>query len=188
MTPSRSTATHSFWAEPATIIGIDPGLARTGIGVIRREGSRSGRLAHQVVRSAPSEGVEQRLAAIHAAVLAACLEHQPAIAAVERTFVNTNPGSSLALSQARGAALAALGAAGVPVQELAPSTVKKQVGGRATAAKAEVARMVRSLLELPAAEKLAADAADALAIALSASGGRQALTARRPRGRRRRRR
>lgn len=187
MTPSRSTATHSFWAEPATIIGIDPGLARTGIGVIRRAGSRSCCLEHLVVRSAPGGGVELRLAAIHAAVLEACARHRPGVGAVERTFVNVNPGSSLALSQARGAALAALGAAGVPVQEVAPATVKKQVAGRSAATKAEVARMVRSLLELPASERLAADASDALAIALSA-GGRKPALARRPRGRRRARR
>ena len=187
MTPSRSTATHSFWAEPATIIGIDPGLARTGIGVIRRAGSRSTCLEHLVVRSGPGAGVEQRLAGIHAAVLAACARHRPGIGAVERTFVNMNPGSSLALSQARGAALAALGAAGVPVQEIAPSTVKKQAAGGGRADKAEVARMVRSLLGLPAGERLAADASDALAIALSARGKGQTL-ARRPRGRRRARR
>ena len=186
MTSSRSTATHSSWAEPATVIGIDPGLACTGIGIIRRDGSRCACVEHQVVRSPASAPLAERLAGIHAAVAAMCAKHRPDRGAVERTFVNMNEASSLALGQARGAALAALGTAGIDIHELAPATVKKQIAGDRNASKERVARMVKSMLDLPLAMRLAADASDALAIALSAGPHPATATRRMRRGRRRR--
>lgn len=174
MTPSRSTATPRS-PSASVVIGIDPGLARTGIGVIRRSGSVVELVDHRVVRTSPASPLSDRLALIHAAVADAVSTHGPEIAAIERTFISDNPASSLALGQARGAALAALGAQGMQVNELAPNAIKKNLTGDALASKAKVANMVRSSLGIPSSTRLANDASDALAIAISCVHQRRVL-------------
>lgn len=149
------------------VIGVDPGLARTGIGVISINGGTISCVHHEVVRTSADERLDRRLAKISRSVSAACKAHAPSIGAVEHTFINENPASSLALGQARGAAIAALGVAGISVSEVAPNTVKRTVTGDTLASKALVASMVRSILRIPSSEKLAADASDALAVAIS---------------------
>ena len=149
------------------MIGVDPGLARTGIGVILSGAGGWRHVHHEVVRTDPRAGLSDRLAQISERVTEACGRHRPGTAVIERTFISENFASSHALGQARGAALAALGMAGIKVLEVAPNTVKRRVTGNALAGKPEVSRMVRGILSLPSSTKLPADAADALAIALS---------------------
>lgn len=174
MTPSRSTATQ-ISPTKGVIIGVDPGLARTGIGVIQRGSLSSHCLTHSVVRTNTSMELACRLALIFNTVQEMCAEYQPELAAIERTFINDNPASSLALGQARGAALAALGASGTTVREIAPNTVKRQLTGDSLAPKKAVATMVRHLLAIDASTRLASDASDALAIALSCTHAQQRL-------------
>ena len=184
-TPNRYTATLTSTKAGKVVIGIDPGLARTGIGVISANGKSYACLYQKVVRTDTSMGLAQRLAWINGKVLEVCKKTKPQVAAVERTFVNENPASSLALGQARGAALAALGSRGIQVIEIAPNTVKRNLTGDSFASKPQVANMVRSVLGIPSSTRLAADASDALAIAISHTARRPALLRR---GRRRRRR
>lgn len=175
MTLSMSIATPTSLPDGSVIIGIDPGLACTGIGVIRRGVASSSYLEHKVIRTDTSMVLAQRLAIIMTGVRAACLQHNPVMAAIERTFVNNNFASSLALAQARGAALAALGEAGLLVTELAPNTIKRQLTGNSLASKAKVALMVCGQLDLDLDTKLPSDATDALALALSCTPKRQRL-------------
>lgn len=172
------------------MIGIDPGLARTGIAVIRREATYCHFVACEVVRTETKAPLAARLAQILEAVSGACTRARPTHAAIERTFVNVNPASSLSLGQARGAALAALGAYGLAVHELAPNMIKRRITGNHLASKRQLATMARRMLVgLDASARLGADATDALAIALSLPQlpGRRAGTVAAPRLRRGRR-
>ena len=161
------------------MLGIDPGLACTGIGIIVRHAMVCDYIHHDVIRTSPDTPLEQRLAHISKAVAHACTQYKPQCASIERTFVNVNAASSLALGQARGAAMSALGLAELPVHELAPSTVKKSITGDASATKKLVATMVRSILKLETNKRLSADATDALAIALCYALQRRFLRRRR---------
>jgi len=145
------------------IIGIDPGLQRTGWGVIDVSGNRLTHVAHGVVSSAPTAPLSARLATLFDGLTRIIHLHRPLEAAVEETFVNKNALSSLKLGQARGAALLAPAKAGLAVFEYGANLVKKSVVGAGHAEKAQVAAMVRVLLPGAAAE---ADAADALAAAI----------------------
>lgn len=184
------TATPRPAASTAVVIGIDPGLARTGIGVIGVNGSTLSCLHHAVVRTDSAETLARRLAKISRNVSEVCGSQQPTVAAIERTFVNENPASSLSLGQARGAALAALALAGLDVNEIAPNTVKRSVTGDSLAGKKQVASMVRHILGLPPSLRLAMDASDALAVAISHAShkGNRLRLRRRPRRSRRHRR
>lgn len=145
------------------IIGVDPGLRRTGWGVIAVEGPRLSHVANGVC--AGGEGaMGERLARLHEGLSAALALHRPDAAALERTFVNADPAGALMLGQARGVALLALAQAGLAVEEYAPTMVKKAVVGAGRADKAQVARMVAMLL--PGARAEAHDAWDALAVAI----------------------
>jgi crossover junction endodeoxyribonuclease RuvC len=145
------------------ILGIDPGLRRTGFGVIeRRPGGRLAYVASGTIRVADG-ALAHRLAALHAQVREVVDAYAPQSAAVEQVFVNVNPHTTLLLGQARGAALCALAGAGLPVSEYTALQVKQAVVGYGRATKAQVQAMVVHLLALPAAP--AADAADALACA-----------------------
>ena len=145
------------------VIGIDPGLRRTGWGVVDVEGTRIRHVANGVCIS---EGVElaARLNSLHLALTAVIRTHRPETAAVEQTFVNKDAAGTLKLGQARGIALLVPAQAGLAVAEYAPNAVKKVVVGVGHAAKAQVEHMVR--LQLPGVELAGPDATDALAIAL----------------------
>lgn len=146
------------------LIGLDPGLAATGWGIITAEGNRLSHVANGTVRIAPAQGLAARLAALHDGVTALLAAHAPTAAAVEEVFVNVNPQSTLKLGQARGAIMVAVAGCGIDVAEYAPRLVKKALVGTGAADKAQVRAMVERLL--PAARIASADAADALAVAI----------------------
>jgi crossover junction endodeoxyribonuclease RuvC len=155
------------------ILGIDPGTNVTGYGVIEREGAGLRHLAHGTLRPPRSQPMERRLAEIHAGLADLLASFSPDLVVIERIFVAANGPSALVLGQARGAALAAAGAAGVRVEELAPQAIKLAVTGNGAAHKVQVQAMVRRLLAL--ALPPPRDAADALAAAIcSAHRGRLA--------------
>jgi crossover junction endodeoxyribonuclease RuvC len=154
-------------AYPACVIvlGIDPGTASTGYGVIAFDGRASRVLAQGTVRTGPREAPEQRLAAIQDAIQTLIAEYVPVAVALESLFIGANPRTIMSVCQARGAALAVCGAHGIVCTEYAPSVVKTTVCGFGGAGKEQVMRMVGQLLSLPAAPE-SDHAADALALAL----------------------
>ena len=146
------------------ILGLDPGLRRTGWGVVAIEGARLSHLAHGVI--APPEGspLADRLLAIHQGVAAVVAAWGPDEAAIEETYVNRNGTATLKLGYARGVALLAPALAGIPVTEYGAKAVKLAVVGTGGAEKVQVQMMVRQLL--PGGAIRRADAADALAVAI----------------------
>ncbi|BBF91775.1 crossover junction endodeoxyribonuclease RuvC [Blastochloris tepida] len=147
------------------IIGLDPGLRRTGWGIIAVEGSRLGFVACGTVVSDSAEALALRLKALHEGLCAVIAAHRPDEAAVEETFVNKDAGATLKLGQARGIALLVPAQAGLAVAEYAPNLIKKTVVGAGHADKVQIQAMVRLLL--PKADPQSADAADALAVAIT---------------------
>jgi crossover junction endodeoxyribonuclease RuvC len=133
--------------------------------VIRAEGARISHVANGQIKTDPTAPMAERLAALQAGLAAVIAAHGPARAAAEEIFVNKNPQSTLKLAQARGAVLAACGAAEVTVNEHAARLVKKAVTGTGAAEKAQVAAMVKVLL--PGVAIAGSDAADALAVAIA---------------------
>jgi crossover junction endodeoxyribonuclease RuvC len=146
------------------ILGVDPGLRHTGWGVIVADGPRLSWVAHGVINPDPEADLADRLGMLCEGLRAVIHDHDPHEAAVEETFVNINPKSTLLLGQARGAALATLAAARLKVHEFATRKVKQAVVGTGGADKTQVAFMVRRLL--PKAGEVSRDAADALAVAI----------------------
>jgi crossover junction endodeoxyribonuclease RuvC len=146
------------------ILGIDPGLRTTGWGVLHSEGNSLKHLAHGTVKSDSAHDLAQRLVQLHDGLMQVLREWQPRACAVEETFVNKNPGSTLKLGQARGVALLVPALMGVPVFEYAPNHIKKAVVGVGHADKVQVHAMVARLL--PGAKTASSDAADALAVAV----------------------
>ena len=147
------------------LIGLDPGLGTTGWGVIAAEGNRLSHIANGQVRTDSASPLPARLASLHDALAALFAAHRPAAAAVEEVFVNLNPQSTLKLGQARGVVLLAAALHGLEVGEYAPRLVKKAVVGTGSAEKAQVHAMVARLL--PGVKIAGADAADALAVAIT---------------------
>ena len=147
------------------ILGLDPSLSCTGWGVIRAEGARLTHVANGQVPTETKAPIAQRLAALQMALADVIETHRPTRAAAEEVFVNKNPQSTLKLAQARGAVLAACGAAGLGVNEHAARLVKKAVVGTGGADKQQVQAMLKILL--PGAKIAWADAADALAVAIA---------------------
>lgn len=147
------------------ILGLDPSLSCTGWGIIRAEGSRLVHVANGQIATDPKAAVAERLAALLAGVAGVIGAHRPHRAAAEEIFVNKNPQSTLKLAQARGAVLAACGAAGLAVTEHAARVVKKAVVGTGAAEKAQVQAMLKVLF--PGVALAGADAADALAVAIA---------------------
>ena len=145
------------------LIGLDPGLRLTGWGVIDVDGNRLRHVAHGVVKVSVEGSLAARLHELFEGIAAIVAEHKPIEAAVEETFVNVNPGSTLKLGQARGVVMLAPARAGLPVFEYAANLVKKSVTGAGHADKRQIAMMVGRLL--PGVEA-SADAADALAVAI----------------------
>lgn len=145
------------------LIGLDPGLRLTGWGVIDVDGNRLRHVAHGVVKVPADQSLAERLCALFEAIAGVVAEQQPTEAAVEETFVNVNPGSTLKLGQARGVVMLAPARAGLPVFEYSANLVKKSVVGAGHADKHQIAMMVGRLLPGVVATK---DAADALAVAI----------------------
>ncbi len=146
------------------ILGIDPGLRRTGWGVLDSDGVRLIYVASGVITSAADDDLAYRLRALFEGVMGVISSFDPAEAAVEETFVNDNPRSTLKLGQARGAALLAPAKKGMKVAEYTPNQIKKTVVGAGHADKQQVQAMIGFLL--PKAKFESADEADALAIAI----------------------
>ena len=147
------------------ILGLDPSLSCTGWGVIRTQGSRLSHIANGQIATDPKAPMAARLALLQTQLATVIAAHRPDRAAAEEIFVNKNPQSTLKLAQARGAVLAACGAAGLAVNEHAARLVKKAVVGTGAAEKAQVQAMVKVLL--PGVTLAGADAADALAVAIA---------------------
>ena len=145
------------------ILGIDPGLNRTGFGVIDARGDRLSCVDAGVIR-VPAGDLATRLGVILRELGSVIDTHRPALAVVEQVFVNVNPKSTLLLGQARGAALCAAVAGGLAVHEYSALAVKQSVVGTGRATKAQVQMMIARLLALPGEPQ--ADAADALACAV----------------------
>jgi crossover junction endodeoxyribonuclease RuvC len=154
------------------ILGLDPGLRCTGWGVIAVQGSRLGHIAHGVIRPDDKLPLSDRLVFLFDAVGDILALHRPDEAAIEETFVNNNPSSTLKLGHARAAAMIAPAKAGLIVAEYAALVVKKAVVGVGNADKTQVAFMVRRLL--PTAGDPSSDAADALAVAICHAHARTA--------------
>jgi crossover junction endodeoxyribonuclease RuvC len=147
------------------VLGIDPGTAHTGFGVVFARGRKLGALAGGTIDTAAGQPLERRLTHIHARVRALIDEHEPAAVAVEDLYFGQNSSSALAVGQARGAVLLAAGMAQVPCFAYTPQQIKQAVCGSGRAAKDQVQRMVGALLALP--EPPEPDhAADALAVAI----------------------
>jgi crossover junction endodeoxyribonuclease RuvC len=153
------------------ILGIDPGLRRTGWGVIAAEGNRLIYLACGSVETDEKMALAERLVTIHEGLTRIVDEFRPDEAAVEATFVNRDATATLKLGQARGIALLVPAKAGVMVAEYAPNLVKKTIVGAGHAEKAQIRMMIGVLL--PKADPQSEDAADALAIAVTHAHHRQ---------------
>ncbi|MGK2284843.1 crossover junction endodeoxyribonuclease RuvC [Pedomonas sp. V897] len=164
-------------ARARRLIGLDPGLARTGWGIIDVDGLRLTHVANGVVSTDRVDDLAERLVALHQGLLAVLSEWRPDGAAVEETFVNKNPTSTLKLGQARGVVLMTASLFGLPVAEYTPNHVKKAVVGVGHAAKEQVDAMVQRLL--PGVKIAGPDASDALAVAIAHSyaAGAQAVLA-----------
>ena len=157
--------------KPIRILGIDPGLRRTGWGVIESDGNRLVFVGCGSVEPQDSLPLASRLLAIHEGLAAVLGDFRPLEAAVEQTFVNKDGVATLKLGQARGVAMLAPAMFGIAVSEYAPNQVKKTVVGAGHADKQQIGVMLKILL--PKAEPPSADAADALAIAITHAHHRQ---------------
>jgi crossover junction endodeoxyribonuclease RuvC len=148
-----------------TLIGIDPGLAATGWGVVTFDGSRFCHIAHGVVHTDPDSPLSLRLLAIHTAVRKLLARYGPTEAGVETLFFSKNTSSAMQVAHARGVVLLALGQKGIQVGVYSPQHVKQAVIGRGKADKTQVQRLVAVVLglnEIPGPDH----AADALAVAI----------------------
>jgi crossover junction endodeoxyribonuclease RuvC len=145
------------------ILGIDPGSRLTGFGIVDIHGDRSVAVHLGVIKAGTGE-FTGRLGIIFNGIRDLIEEYKPDEAAVETVFVSHNASSAIKLGQARGAAVCAVIAAGIPVAEYSPRSVKQAIVGRGAADKVQVQHMVKILLGLQASPQ--EDAADALAVAL----------------------
>jgi len=147
------------------VLGIDPGTAALGYGIVDASGGRMREVDHGCLLTSPDRSLPERLLEIHALVGELVARHQPDVLAVERLFFSKNVQTAFAVGQARGVVLLAAAQHGVPVREATPNEVKSAIAGYGAADKAQVQRMVQMVLgmaELPRPD----DAADALAIAV----------------------
>jgi crossover junction endodeoxyribonuclease RuvC len=151
--------------RPIRIIGIDPGLRRTGWGVVEIEGNRLTFVACGSVETNDRADLALRLLAIHDGLFQVVADFAPDEAAVEATFVNKDAAATLKLGQARGIAMLVPARTGVPVSEYAPNLVKKTIVGAGHCEKSQIRMMIGVLL--PKADPETEDAADALAIAVT---------------------
>ena len=147
------------------VLGIDPGTARLGYGVVAREGSALSMVGYGCLETTNDRPLEQRLLIIHSALTELIHEHQPEAVGVERLFFNKNVQTAFAVGQARGVILLAAAQHGLPVFEYGPHEVKMAVTGYGRATKDQVQRMVQLVLAMPVLPR-PDDAADALAVAV----------------------
>jgi crossover junction endodeoxyribonuclease RuvC len=154
------------------ILGLDPGLRRTGWGVVIIDGARLAHVAHGVIAPRDTLSLAERLLALFEGISEVIEAHAPQEAAIEETFATANGSSTLKLGHARAAAMIAPARAGLPVSEYAAKVVKKAVVGTGAADKDQVAFMIARLL--PTAGSPTADAADALAVAITHAHARRA--------------
>ncbi|MBN1686779.1 MAG: crossover junction endodeoxyribonuclease RuvC [Spirochaetales bacterium] len=147
------------------ILGIDPGLAKTGYGVIRIEGDRISHVTHDIISTGSNLHIGERLAIIFAAIDSAIKLHRPDYAAVENLYFAKNISSAFPVAQARGVVLLALAQGGVDTREYTPLEIKQAITGSGRAEKAQVQELVRFLLALQEIPK-PDHAADALAAAI----------------------
>lgn len=147
------------------VLGIDPGTASTGYGVVQSVGSRLQSLDEGVIETRPPAALERRLAEIHARIGELLDAYRPEAVAIEELYFGANVQTAFAVGQARGVVLLAAGQRGVPSRSYTPQQVKGAVCGHGRADKDQVARMVARLLALPAAPR-PSHAADALAVAI----------------------
>ena len=152
------------------VLGIDPGTANTGYGVVLANGGRLAALDGGVIATGGDEPLERRLADIHARVCDLIKEHSPTAVAIEDLFFGQNARSAFSVGQARGVVMLSAGMHGVPAYSYTPQAVKQAVCGSGRAEKGQVQRMVGALLSLP--EPPSPDhAADALAVAICHANG-----------------
>jgi crossover junction endodeoxyribonuclease RuvC len=147
------------------VLGIDPGTAHTGYGVVLARGRTLAALDGGVIQTRAGAPLERRLADIHARVCDLIREHQPAALAIEDLYFGRNAHSAFAVGQARGVVLLSAGMAGVPCFSYTPQVVKQAVCGSGGAGKEQVQRMVGALLSLPEPPR-PDHASDALAVAI----------------------
>lgn len=147
------------------ILGIDPGLQKTGWGIISSEGHALKFIACGLVKTNPADPLAARLACIHHGLSDIIRQYEPDSAAVEETFMNQNAASALKLGQARGVVLAVPAILAVPVAEYGANMVKKSLTGTGHAAKQQMGMMIRTLL--PGCGQISEDEADALAVAIT---------------------
>jgi crossover junction endodeoxyribonuclease RuvC len=159
--------------RPIRILGIDPGLRRTGWGMVEIAGNRLGFIGCGSVMTRDDDALAARLLTIYEGLMRILDEFRPDEAAVEATFVNRDAKATLKLGQARGIAMVVPAKAGVPVAEYAPNLVKKSIVGAGHGDKAQVRMMIGVLL--PKADPSSDDAADALAIAVTHAHHRQSV-------------
>ncbi len=152
-------------SQDMTVLGIDPGLANTGYGVVTRRDGRLVALDGGVIETRAGAPQERRLADIYAAVDALLAEHEPEGMALEELYFGQNVRTAFAVGQARGVVMLAAGQRGVPCESYTPQAVKSAVCGSGRADKEQVARMVRALLGLEAPPR-PDHAADALGVAI----------------------
>jgi crossover junction endodeoxyribonuclease RuvC len=162
------------------ILGIDPGLRRTGWGVVESDGNRLLYVACGSLETSERDDLCDRLVTIHSGLKKIIDEFSPHEAAVENTFVNVNGASTLKLGQARGVAMLVPAQHGLSVAEYAPNLVKKSIVGSGHADKVQIRMMIGVLL--PKADPQSHDAADALAIAITHANHRQSIALRRVAG------
>jgi crossover junction endodeoxyribonuclease RuvC len=162
-------------AQTIRIIGIDPGLRRTGWGIVEADGVRLGYVASGQVESDGEDELAYRLRQIYEGLCGVIASHRPHEAAVEETFVNKDARSTLKLGQARGMALLAPACSGLRVAEYPPNVIKKTVTGAGHGDKRQIQAMVGFLL--PKARFESADEADALAIAICHANHRMSARA-----------
>lgn len=148
------------------ILGLDPGTATTGYGIVDADGGELRLVDYGAIKTAAGDPAEQRLQSIYSQINELIARHQPQRAAVEQLFFGRNITTAIAVGQARGVLLLALAGAGIPMSEYSPPKVKEAVTGYGKADKAQVQLMVRHLLNLEETPH-PDDAADALAVAIT---------------------
>jgi len=156
------------------VLGIDPGTAATGYGLVERDGNRLRLVDYGCLETLPTQELPARLLEIHRAVTELIVTHNPEQIGVERLFFNRNVQTAFAVGQARGVVLLAAAEHGLPVFEYGPHEVKVAVTGYGRADKSQVQRMVQMVLGMPKLPK-PDDAADALAVAICLAHARPSV-------------
>ncbi len=148
-----------------TVLGIDPGLATVGFGVLRFEKNKFSVIEYGAILTSPDITIQERLCEIYDNITELCRTYQPHAASIEEIFFNTNQKTAVAVSEARGVILLSLKKAKIPTYEYTPLQIKQAVTGYGRAEKKQIIYMVQNILKLPAPPK-PDDTADALAAAI----------------------